>query len=173
MRFLLPAFLSVLLLLSSAYAVDLHPELRQFIHEILIELEIDPGTVHLMSFSQDDIEEFGDNIYVQRNCFKGGYIMAFNQEWLMWLSEGMRRFVIGHEAIHIKLGHCDPIYDDNVSKEIEEQADIEAALCLNCIQGGILFCTMLKDAQAYMEDSFFGNEYPSPDERIAYLTALL
>ncbi len=142
-----------------------------FIENVLRSIGMDPAKINLWSSNFPGACAVGNNIII-------------NERLGLLLNSAERTFFIAHEAMHIKYNHIDygiifSIYPDKytwkdreqISKENERQADIEAAKALKSVNGGI---TGLKKAKivSWILGLNFDHSHPAWDERIEYLRAL-
>jgi len=127
-------------------------------------------------------------------CELGYYIIYVDESWLKTLTSNELRFIIGHELMHIKLGHTfenrsnNPIFRPfraYFSRQDEKEADLTSALGLKCAQGGIdIFEKVLKEENAFFAKKKIPlvvkstlycllGDHPSFETRIKYLKALM
>lgn len=96
------------------------------------------------------------------------YTIIINTDWFSQLSEEEKQFWIGHEIMHLLLGHLHNQNQD--AKKEEHDADIAAACLLDCIDGARIGMTHAKKSFSF--DKAHSHTHPTFDERIAYLTNL-
>ncbi len=146
-------------------------ENEQFIRDVLDEVGLDGNSINLWHKQGVYACAIGPNICI-------------DQDWFNTLNKEQKRFVIGHEAMHIKGNHIDyktyllmnqndyePVQALGLSFDFETEADLKAAKKLNCCDGGISVLksfreTKLKSAFRMIDD------HPSCAERIFNLEQL-
>lgn len=163
-------------LFDSYNPIPLSSENEQFIRDVLNEVGLDGNAINLWH---------KEGVYA---CAIGPNI-CIDQDWFNTLNEEQKRFVIGHEAMHIKGNHIDyktyimmnkeqfePVEILSLGFEFETEADMKAAKKLNCCDGGISVLEAFRKKKLhkiYTSENPGGiDDHPSCAERIYNLKKL-
>jgi len=163
-------------------STKLSPANEKFVRSIMRTIGIENKFTEIRKLSDWEMMVMGrKNAYVSKNFT--GYKMVISEEWFNELTPKERRFLTGHEAMHVRLGHCERYLSPHnkvhmaISRECERHADLASAVVLTCADGGmLLFAGMKKVAFANADggptpedDPRDYYSHPALDERIEYL----
>lgn len=159
--------------------LKLSPENEQAVRSIMRSIGIESKFTEIRRLSDWEVMMMGrKNAYVSKNFT--GYKMVISEDWFNELTPAEKRFLTGHEAMHVRLGHCDRYLSPHskvhmaISREQERHADLSSATFLNCAQGGIQLFTGMKSfafnaAKEATDDPSDYYSHPDLNERIEYL----
>ncbi len=168
---------------ANPYSDKLSADNEQFVRSIMRSIGIENKFTEIRRLSDWEMMVMGrKNAYVSKNFT--GYKMVISEDWFNELTAGERRFLTGHEAMHVRLGHCDRYLSQHskvdmaISREQERHADLSSAVALKCAQGGIdLFTGMQHVACAMADDKDHDDprayrSHPELQERCQYLAPI-